>query len=141
MGTKKKVTVNIDGRVWDAFKQVAWRSQLEAKQNLSVSQYLENMLAVKLVLRSEDEPEKSLSAAERVLRSERAEKEKVVMRRGDSYTDDEIRAANDRLMEKREAAAQLKLDEKRKGRNIKKDKIDQVRATVNFNPQPKKSGK
>ena len=47
---KKKVTVNIEEKVWEGFKQAAWKSQLEAGQNLSVSQYLENMISVKLTL-------------------------------------------------------------------------------------------
>ena len=35
------------------------------------------------------------------------------------------------------AAAQAKLDEKRKGRDIKKEKIAKVKAAISFNPQPK----
>ena len=47
---KKKVTVNIEEKVWLEFKKRAFRSQLEAGQNPSVSQYLENMISVKLEL-------------------------------------------------------------------------------------------
>jgi len=45
---KQKVTVSIDGTVWAAFKNYAWRLQLEAGQNLSVSQFLENMIRAKV---------------------------------------------------------------------------------------------
>ena len=47
---KKKVTVNIEEGVWLEFKKKAFGSQLEAGQNPSVSQYLENMIIVKLTL-------------------------------------------------------------------------------------------
>ena len=47
---KKKVTVNVEESVWLEFKKRAFRSQLEAGQNPSVSQYLENMISVKLEL-------------------------------------------------------------------------------------------
>jgi hypothetical protein len=134
---KKRFTIYINSEVWDKAKMAAYQKSAEDISNpVSASQFVETAIlsaVAEPMFRLDLKPENHQEAI--------GPGPRVELRRGDSYTDDEIRAANDRLMEKREAAAQLKLDEKRKGRNIKKDKIDQVRATVNFNPQPKKSGK
>ena len=51
---KKKVTVNIEEKVWLEFKKKAFGSQLEAGQMPSISQYLENMISVKLELPVKD---------------------------------------------------------------------------------------
>ena len=80
---KKKITVNIEEKVWNAFKQMAWKSQLGAGQNLSVSQYLENMLAVKLTLPVsnvilEGNPEKTATEVEHRMEAEKTIREKKI---------------------------------------------------------------
>ena len=98
---KKKVTVNVEESVWLEFKKRAFRSQLEAGQNPSVSQYLENMISVKLTLPIEARYEHKDLVTE--IPVERI-KDDFINALADEDVDleaEELKQANERLLKKR----------------------------------------
>jgi len=130
---KKKVTVNIEEKVWLEFKKMAFRSQLEVGQNPSISQYLENMISVKLKKQETDLrhsrvvnilfPDESLDSVEKT-------KDDLINALADENVDldaEELKQANERLMKKRI--------------ETKKGPVKANAAMESFfNPMPKKKG-
>ena len=124
MSDKIRVTIYIDGGIWGEVKLAALHRSILKKESVSASELVSEFILFGLKGSREEPKGKPLID---VLAIDDAEILNVTEPVSDVPQEAEILAK-----------AQAKLDAERARRNIKTDKIESLKSTGFFNPQPKK---